>query len=162
MSVSALSYIGVNSDKLEDWSDYSEKCLGMQKIDRGKGSLSFRMDDHKQRLAITGDTGDSLAFVGFEVDKKEDLQTYAAKLESKNIKVIWPNNNETFVSEGDDWFSSAEKAGLEIPTGCLTGSCGACEIDVNGETVRACISNIKSKKNSQLNISLTTDPFWEG
>ena len=81
--------------------------------------------------------------------------------EKKIIKVIWPNNNETFVSEGDDWFSSAEKAGLEIPTGCLTGSCGACEIDVNGETVRACISNIESKKKSQLNISLTTDPFWK-
>ena len=44
MAVSALSYIGVNSDKLDDWSDYSEKCLGMQKIDRGKGSLSFRME----------------------------------------------------------------------------------------------------------------------
>ena len=56
-------------------------------------------------------------------------------MKEKNIKVIWPNNKETFVSEGDDWFSSAEKAGLEIPTGCLTGSCGACEIDVNGETV---------------------------
>ena len=62
MAVSALSYIGVNSDKLDDWSDYSEKCLGMQKIDRGKGSLSFRMDDHKQRLAITGDTGDCLLY----------------------------------------------------------------------------------------------------
>ena len=81
--------------------------------------------------------------------------------EKKIIKVIWPNNNETFVSEGDDWFSSAEKAGLEIPTGCLTGSCGACEIDVNGETVRACISNIESKKRYQLNVSFTTDPFWE-
>ena len=81
--------------------------------------------------------------------------------ETKNIKVIWPNDKETFVSDGDDWFSSAEKAGLEIPTGCLTGSCGACEIDVNGETVRACISNIKSKKERILNISLTTDPFWE-
>ena len=79
-----------------------------------------------------------------------------------NIKIIWPNNNETFVSEGDDWFSSAEKAGLEIPTGCLTGSCGACEIDVNSETVRACISNIKSNKKSTLKVSLTTDPFWEG
>ena len=80
---------------------------------------------------------------------------------TKNIKVIWPNNKETFVSEGDDWFSSAEKAGLEIPTGCLTGSCGACEIDVNGNTVRACISNIKGKKKSILKVSLTTDPFWE-
>ena len=83
-------------------------------------------------------------------------------MKEKSIKIIWPNDNETFVSVGDDWFSSAQKAGLEIPTGCLTGSCGACEIDVNGETVRACISNIESKKQSQLNISLTTDPFWEG
>ena len=82
-------------------------------------------------------------------------------MKEKKIKVIWPNNNETYVSEGDDWFSSAEKAGIEIPSGCLTGSCGACEIDVNGETVRACISNIKSNKKSLLQVSLTTDPFWE-
>ena len=77
------------------------------------------------------------------------------------IKIRWPNNTESFALEGDDWFSSAEKAGLEIPTGCLTGSCGACEIDVNGETVRACISDIKSNKKSLLKVSLTTDPFWE-
>jgi len=82
-------------------------------------------------------------------------------LKKTNLKIIWPNNIETLVSEGDDWFSSAEKAGLEIPTGCLTGSCGACEIDVNGETVRACISDIKIKKKCTLKVSLTTDPFWE-
>ena len=82
-------------------------------------------------------------------------------MKNPKIKIQWPNNNETFVSEGDDWFSSAEKAGLEIPTGCLTGSCGACEIDVNGVTVRACVSDIKSNKKSLLEVSLTTDPFWE-
>ena len=82
-------------------------------------------------------------------------------MKKAKIKILWPNNNETFVSEGDDWFSSAEKAGLEIPTGCLTGSCGACEIDVNGETVRACISDIKDNRQSILNVSLTSDPFWE-
>ena len=82
-------------------------------------------------------------------------------MKETKIKIRWPNNNETYVSEGDDWFSSAEKAVFEIPAGCLTGSCGACERDVNGDTVRACISNIKSKKESLLKVSLTTDPFWE-
>ena len=82
-------------------------------------------------------------------------------MKNSKIKIIWPNNFETYVSEGEDWFSAAENAGLEIPTGCLTGSCGACEIDVNGETIRACISNIESKKRSPLKVSLTTDPFWE-
>ena len=79
-------------------------------------------------------------------------------MKERNIKIIWQNNKETFVSEGDDWFSSAEKAGLEIPTGCLTGSCGACEIDVNGETVRACISEIKNKK--KLTRQINSKSIW--
>ena len=82
-------------------------------------------------------------------------------MKKSKIKIKWPNNLETYASEGDDWFIIAEEAGLEIPTGCLTGSCGACEIDVNGETVRACISNIKTKKGCSLTVSFTTDPFWE-
>jgi ferredoxin len=82
-------------------------------------------------------------------------------LKKSKIKILWPNNTETYASEGDDWFLIAEKVGLEIPSGCLSGSCGACEIDVNGETVRACISNIQSKRNCSLSVSFTTDPFWE-
>ena len=69
-------------------------------------------------------------------------------MKKSKIKIIWPNNVETYAYEGDDWFSIA-KVGLEIPTGCLTGSCGACEIDVNGETVRACISDV-GKQNCPL------------
>ncbi len=82
-------------------------------------------------------------------------------MKKTKIKIRWPNNNETLASEGDDWFATAKKAGLEIPSGCLTGSCGACEIDINGETTRVCISAIKSNKESFLDVSLTTDPFWE-
>ena len=75
--------------------------------------------------------------------------------------ISWPNDTESYAYEGDDWFLIAKKAGLEIPTGCLTGSCGACEIDVNGKTVRACVSDIKSNKKCFLNVDLTSDPFWE-
>ena len=82
-------------------------------------------------------------------------------MKETKIKIRWPNNNETYVLEGDDWLLSAKKAGLEIPTGCLTGSCGACEIDVNGQTIRACISEIKNSKQCSLKVSLTTDPYWE-
>ncbi len=82
-------------------------------------------------------------------------------MKEKKIKIRWPNNKETYALEGDDWLSAAGKAGLKIPTGCLTGSCGACEIDVNGFTVRACISEIRRNKKCLLKVNLTTDPFWE-
>ena len=81
-------------------------------------------------------------------------------MKKSNITILWPNNITTIVNEGDDWFSAAVVAGIEIPTGCLTGSCGACEIDVNGETVRACISSIQSETNCSLSVAFTTDPFW--
>ena len=82
-------------------------------------------------------------------------------MKETKIKIKWSNNIETYAYEGDDWFSTAKRAGLEIPTGCLTGSCGACEIDVNGETIRACISDVRSGNKCLLKVSLTTDPFWE-
>ena len=65
----------------------------------------------------------------------------------------------TEAKEGDDWFVNAKKANINIPAGCLSGSCGACEIDVNGNTIRPCISSIKSS-NEELNIEFTSDPYW--
>ena len=71
MAIKALSYIGVNSDKFEDWSDYSQKNLGMQQVDRGKDILSFRMDDQKQRLTITGEKVITLDFWAGKWKKKK-------------------------------------------------------------------------------------------
>ena len=76
------------------------------------------------------------------------------------LKIRWPNKIITIAKEGEDWFSLAKKANIEIPSGCLTGSCGACEIDVNGETIRPCIKNIEYNNKINLNIEFTTDPFW--
>jgi len=66
----------------------------------------------------------------------------------------------TTAEEGEDWFLKAQMADLDIPRGCLLGSCGACEIDVNGETIRPCMKNIEYKNNSSLHVEFAADPFW--
>ena len=81
-------------------------------------------------------------------------------MNKKKLKICWPNKLITPAEEGEDWFDKAQNANLKIPTGCLVGSCGACEIDVNGETVRPCVKNIEYKDNTYLNIEFTSDPFW--
>ena len=75
------------------------------------------------------------------------------------VKINWPNKILTEANEGDDWFNNAKKANINIPAGCLSGSCGACEIDVNGKTIRPCITNIEFST-QELNIEFTTDPYW--
>ncbi|WP_320668126.1 2Fe-2S iron-sulfur cluster-binding protein [Prochlorococcus sp. MIT 1307] len=64
------------------------------------------------------------------------------------------------VSEGSDWLISANQAGINIPTGCLKGSCGACEIEVNGKVIRACINSVESTDSTTLKVEFSTDPFW--
>ena len=81
-------------------------------------------------------------------------------MKKKKLKIHWPNHSITTAEDGDDWFLKAQMANLNIPTGCLLGNCGACEIDVNGETIRPCIKNIEFRNNVSLNIEFTYDPYW--
>ena len=77
-----------------------------------------------------------------------------------SIPVRWPDGRTTKERIGQDWLVSASAAGVSIPTGCLGGSCGACEIDVNGKVVRACISTVPPSKSAKLTVEFATDPHW--
>ena len=59
----------------------------MQKIDRGGKVMAFRMDDRVQRLLVSDEPGETLAFMGWEVTTKDDLLTYAARLERMGTPV---------------------------------------------------------------------------
>jgi succinate dehydrogenase/fumarate reductase-like Fe-S protein len=78
----------------------------------------------------------------------------------KEVLIHWPSGQTTRCTAGIDWLQAARDAGFSIPTGCLGGSCGACELDVNGTTVRACIANVPASKSGELTVELATDPYW--
>ena len=75
MSLKALSYLGIRSDKLNDWSSFAGGLLGMQKIDKGGKSMAFRMDSQEQRFLVSDEPGETLAFIGWEVGARDDLET---------------------------------------------------------------------------------------
>ncbi|MEQ8536466.1 MAG: 2Fe-2S iron-sulfur cluster binding domain-containing protein [Coleofasciculus sp. D1-CHI-01] len=61
---------------------------------------------------------------------------------------------------GEPLLQVAQRAGVFIPTGCLMGSCHACEVEINdGETICACISAVPPGQ-EQLTINLYSDPTW--
>lgn len=82
MSICALGYLGARSNQTDQWSHLASRLLGLQQVDKGGNTIAFRMDDHKQRFVVTDEAGDSLAFIGWEVEHKDDLTTYASKLEN--------------------------------------------------------------------------------
>jgi ferredoxin len=80
--------------------------------------------------------------------------------EANRTRIHWPNGTSTKVAPGTDWLQAAQEAQVVIPTGCLGGSCGACEITVNGDTQRACLAVVPVCDNGDLTVEIWSDPTW--
>ena len=71
-----------------------------------------------------------------------------------------PDDVSTQAEVGESLLNVAERAGITIPTGCLMGSCHACEVEIQDVgDVRACISAVPPGY-TQLTIHLFSDPSW--
>lgn len=78
---------------------------------------------------------------------------------SDQVPVCWDDGDPVSIAVGTPWLTAAQMLGHAIPTGCLYGSCGACEIEVNGHVVRACVSSVCGSQ-GVLKVELATDPYW--
>lgn len=71
-----------------------------------------------------------------------------------------PDNVTINAEVGEPMLQVAQRAGVFIPTGCLMGSCHACEVEIeDGETICACISAVPAGR-KELRINLYSDPTW--
>lgn len=76
------------------------------------------------------------------------------------VTIHWPGGVVGRSPVGTPWLEAAREAGVMIPTGCLGGSCGACEVEVNGRVVRACIATVPPSRTGELEVRPALDPFW--
>jgi ferredoxin len=60
---------------------------------------------------------------------------------------------------GEPLLQVAARAGVTIPTGCLMGSCHACEVEIEEESICSCINAVPTGR-SHLTINLYCDPSW--
>ena len=77
------------------------------------------------------------------------------------VKVrFFPDDIIIEAQPGEPILEVAQRAGVFIPTGCLMGSCHACEVELgDGKSVCSCISTIPIGSDS-LTIYLYSDPVW--
>src|ERR1700683_3366739 len=87
MGLEALGYVGIRTKNLEDWAGYGTNFLGMQLVDKSRGTLALRMDDRKQRVIINSGEDEGPSFYGWEVADAAALDVLAAHLEKNGVKV---------------------------------------------------------------------------
>jgi ferredoxin len=69
-----------------------------------------------------------------------------------------PDNIMVDAEAGEPLLNVAKRAGVAIPTGCLSGSCFACEVEMADQPVRACITGVPSQ--AEVTIALYEDTLW--
>ncbi len=77
------------------------------------------------------------------------------------MKILFLPDKITVDAEvGEPLLEVAERAGVTIPTGCLMGSCHACEVEIDeGQTICACITAVPPGK-KKMTINLSVDIDW--
>lgn len=78
-----------------------------------------------------------------------------------SVEILFLPDNVTIEAEvGEPLLEVAKRAGVNIPTGCLMGSCHACEVEIDGEeTICSCISGVPGGK-PRISIDIYVDPTW--
>jgi ferredoxin len=72
-----------------------------------------------------------------------------------------PDDVSVTAEVGEPLLQVAARAGISIPTGCLMGSCHACEVEIEGQAdpICSCITAVPPGQ-PQLTINLYVDPTW--
>ncbi|MEM8642116.1 MAG: 2Fe-2S iron-sulfur cluster-binding protein [Cyanobacteria bacterium P01_G01_bin.54] len=71
-----------------------------------------------------------------------------------------PDDITVAAEVGEPMLTVAARAGIDIPTGCLMGTCHACEVELaDGTPICACITSIPATDDTLI-INLYSDPIW--
>src|SRR5262245_30944051 len=87
MRVEALGYVVARAKDLGDWGSFGPGLLGLQRVDRSRSTLAFRMDDRKQRIIVNADGGEGIDVFGWEVADAAALDGLAARREAAGVPV---------------------------------------------------------------------------
>lgn len=87
MALTALSYIALETSRLDDWHELSTRLLGLQAVDRTQSRAAYRMDERQQRLMLERGPHEGKAVLGWECDSHQDLETFAQRIELHGIRV---------------------------------------------------------------------------
>jgi ferredoxin len=78
-----------------------------------------------------------------------------------SVKVRFLPDDIAIAAEvGEPLLQVAARAGVTIPTGCLMGSCHACEVELeDGRVICGCISAVPPNCDEWV-LNLSVDPTW--
>src|ERR1700716_1490114 len=85
MAVQALGFLGISTQNIDEWSDFTTRQLGLQLVERRVSCRAFRIDDRRQRVIVHNSRPDAVLFFGCEVADAPSFDALAAKFEAAGV-----------------------------------------------------------------------------
>ena len=87
MHPQSLGYFGTTSGDLGIWKEFGTGLIGLEMVEKSSSTISFRMDDWKQRIIVDKGLAEGQRFVGWEVANAEALNALASFLDDHDVRV---------------------------------------------------------------------------
>ena len=86
--VSGLGYVGGPRTDAPVWHELLRTVYGLERCSDSRGGLrQYRLDEHHHWLALQEGDVDKVAFVGWEVETREDFREISARLSENDVAV---------------------------------------------------------------------------
>ena len=112
--VRSLGYIGLASNKCDEWQTFGREMLGVDVDTDEAGVVSFRMDEKAHRYLIEPASVAELRFLGFDVGCGADLHRLHAHLQNLNLDIQTATPAELKSRQVDDLFWVKDPDGVRI------------------------------------------------
>src|SRR5258706_2628681 len=87
MSIQSLGYLGLQVKDLSAWHAFATNVLGLMPAEAAGGTHRYRLDDFAWRIAVQEGQSDDLAYVGFEVAGRAELEELRGRLGDAGVSV---------------------------------------------------------------------------
>ncbi len=114
-----LGYLGFEVTDLAAWESFGTSILGLELGGRGQdGALSFRVDDHAQRIVVAPGPADDLAVLGWEVDDLASLDQAVARLRAAGLDVTAGSGEEAASRRVERLYRFRDPGGIPSEISC--------------------------------------------
>lgn len=112
MAVNNLGYFGITTQDPERWCDFATEALGMMRDEDDRRRL--RMDGYAWRIAVAEGSVEDIAFAGFELAGRHELELLVAHLRAMDIPVREAGSALIEARQVSGLFQCEDPAGLPI------------------------------------------------
>lgn len=87
MSIGSLGYLGLKVKEPRAFAEFATQILGLMQGESAGEARRFRLDELAWRIAVEPGQSDDIAYLGFEVSGREELEAVRARLAEGGVAV---------------------------------------------------------------------------